>query len=221
MLFSIFTPQTEFEFSGISINLLTSWSPPIWLFPSSKVSLSNPFSITSPSSFFFSFTQSSLFSLTQRESKTRKEKGRQWIELSQDQRPEISSAQFRRHQPITQKRKTTRPWSPVLVQPISTATIKARASKHQDHDRRCWVLILSPWFCRRCWVLFLFWWMGFVDDWWVLLMGFIFILMNGFWFCQWLINGFCWWLLGFVNEWILLMVARFVLVDRFLVVDGG
>ena len=30
-----------------------------------------------------------------------------------------------------------------LVQPSSAATIKARASKHQDHDHRCWVLILS------------------------------------------------------------------------------
>ena len=30
-----------------------------------------------------------------------------------------------------------------LVQPNSAATIKARASKHQDHDRWCWVLILS------------------------------------------------------------------------------
>ena len=30
-----------------------------------------------------------------------------------------------------------------LVQPSSTATTKARASKHQDHDRQCWVLILS------------------------------------------------------------------------------
>ena len=53
MPFSVFTPQTEFEFSGVSVNLLTSWSPPVWLVPSSKVSLSNPFSVTSPSSFFF------------------------------------------------------------------------------------------------------------------------------------------------------------------------
>ena len=88
----------------------------------------------------------------------------------------------------------------------------------KTHDRRCWVLILSPWLtkqrCRRdwllCWwVLFLFWWMGFdfVDGWWMvagflwfrggfwliwlLMMGSIFILMNEFWFYWWLMNGVC------------------------------
>ena len=48
-----------------------------------------------------------------------------------------------------------------------------------------------------------FWFCGMIDKTVLLsllgfmLMGSIFILMNGFWFCWWLMNGVCWWWLGF------------------------
>ena len=70
-----------------------------------------------------------------------------------------------------------------------------------------------------------------------LVLGFIFIYIS-VWFCRWLMNGFCWWLtssvdgfyfyfdewvliLSMVDKWVLLMVAGFMVVDRFVVVDGG
>ena len=71
--FSVFS-FWELSFSGIFVKLSKEWDPPIWLVPSHNVSLqksvwhshSNPF--FSLSLFllllFFSFTQSSLFSLT-------------------------------------------------------------------------------------------------------------------------------------------------------------
>ena len=200
ILFSVFTPQTEFEFSGISINLLTWWSPPVWLVPSSNISLSNLFFVTSPSSLFFFFY------------------------------PELSHWPRERAWPEKKRDASKSDWAKTRdqgsVQPNSATTSQwPRKGKPRDYDRRCWFSPVLPppskreprntktmitgagfWFCRWCWVLFLFWWMGFdfvdgwwmgfVNGWWVLLMVFILILMNGFWFCQWLINGFCWWLLG-------------------------
>ena len=96
-------------------------------------------------------------------------------------------------------------------------------SNTKTHDRRCWVLILSPWLtkqgCHRdwvlCWwVLFLFrwmgfdfvdgWWMEFVDGWWMVA-GFLWF-RGGFWLIWWLMMGsifilmnefwFCWWLMN-------------------------
>ena len=153
MLFSVFTLQTEFEFSGISVNLLTSWSPPLWLFLSSKVSLSNPFSITSPSSFFFLLPKA----LSQQDQK-RKGTPANRTEPKPETRDRFNpippppanepekenhktmivgagSAHFRRHHQ-SESLKTPRPWSPELG-----FDFVADAGFYFYFDE--WVLILS------------------------------------------------------------------------------
>ena len=54
----------ELSFSGIFVKLSKEWDPPIWLVPSSNVSLQPVLLCLSSFFIFFSFTQSSLFSLT-------------------------------------------------------------------------------------------------------------------------------------------------------------
>ena len=77
------------------------------------------------------------------------------------------------------------------------------------------------WFCHHDWQNGVVAVTGFY--WWVLLMGFmlmgsIFILMNGFWFCWWLMNGVCWWLMNEFCWWLngfFLFVGHAVVGHRF------
>lgn len=177
LLFSVFTPQAEFEFSGIFVNLLTSWSPPVWLVPS-KVSLSNLFSVTSPSSFFFLSPRalSSHWPREREQDQKRKGTPANRTEPRPETRDQFSpvppplandpekenhktmiagagSTQFPQHHQ-SQSLETPRPWSPKLGFD-SVAVILLPVLSF------IFILMNGFWFCHG-------WWMGFVDGWWIL-----------------------------------------------------
>ena len=77
-------------------------------------------------------------------------------------------------------------------EPLSTAVFVEEKQSESLKIPRPMITTAGFWFCRRGWQN-----KHYCSDW-VLLMGFIFILMNGFWFCRWLMNRFCWWLMGFI-----------------------